>query len=556
MEKKWYSAWEPGVPKLFEPEHSIPAYFKSSVAATPEAIALSFYGCDISYRELADAVDRFAGALAGLGVRKGDRVALYMESCPQFAISFLGILQAGGIAVPLNPMFKHAELQYELDDCGARTLISLDFLFPEVEKLGNASKLTSVILTSFQDYLPGEPTLPLAPEMKRPKLSFPGTHDFMELLRSSAPQPAVAVSNLKENIALLQYTGGTTGLPKGAAISHYALAHSTFGSVLWFHYGRDDVHLGAAPFFHSYGMAICLCGSLVTGGRVAVLARVSPEAVVKAIAHYRCTVWITTATMVTAVTDWPELSRYDLSSLRMVLYGAAPMPAPVAARLEEIVPRARIRGGYGLTETMAGGGAVSPLSCCKVGFIGIPNISTDIKIVDLNEAGKELGVNEEGEILIRCGSMMTGYWNRSEETGEVLKDGWLYTGDIGTMDQDGWVAVVGRKKELMKCSGYSVFPAEVEELLHKHPAVSQVIVVGVEDRYRGETPKAFVVLKSEYKGKVTENEIIDWAKGNMAAYKRPGTVEFRDDLPKSAAGKLLRRVLADEERVRRSPARR
>jgi long-chain acyl-CoA synthetase len=546
MGKKWYSVWESDIPRFFEPEKSLPQYLKDKTISLPDKVALSFHGYDITYHELGKAVDKFAGGLKSLGVKKGDRVALYMESCPQFVISYLGILQAGAIAVSLNPMFKHAELEYELNDSGAETLVALDFLYPEIQKLGNRKKLNNILITSFRDYLPKHPTLPLTPEMQRQKSRFPGTIDFSELLKESPSRPEVEISDLKNDIAVLQYTGGTTGLPKGAIISHYALGQSAFNAALWFRYTPEDVHLGAAPFFHSYGMAICLSGSLVSGGRVVILSRVTPEMISKAIAQYGCTVWITTATLMTAMLEWPDVARYDLNSLRMVLCGAAPVAGALMTRLNHVMPKARIIGGYGLTETMAGGGVVCPLSRSKPGFIGIPNISTEIKIADLETGTRDAEPLQEGEVVIKCGSMMTGYWHKPEETKRVLRDGWLYTGDIGKMDGEGWVAIVGRKKELIKCSGYSVFPTEVEELLYKHPAVAEAAVIGVPDPYRGETPKAFIVLKSDYKTKINETEIIDWARENMAAYKRPRKVEFREELPKSGAGKILRRVLADE----------
>ncbi len=547
MGKKWYSVWEKDIPKFFEPEKSLPQYLKDSLCLAPDKVALSFYGYDMTYDELGDAVDRFAGGLKALGLKKGDRVALYMESCPQFVISYFGILQAGAIVVSLNPMFKHAELEYELNDSGAETLVALDFLYPEIAKLGNRKKLNNILLTSLTDYLPKHPTLPLTPEMKRPKSNFPGAMDFSDFLKESPSRPGVEITDLKNDVAVLQYTGGTTGLPKGAVITHDALGQSAFNAALWFRYTPEDVHLGAAPFFHSYGMAICLSGALVSGGRVVILSRVSPEMVAKAIAQYGCTVWITTATLMTAMLEWPDVGKYALHSLRMVLCGAAPVAGALMTRLNQVMPQARIIGGYGLTETMAGGGAVCPLSRSKPGFIGIPNISTEIKIVDLETRTREVGALEEGEVVIKCGSMMAGYWNKPEETKKVLRDGWLYTGDIGKMDGEGWVAVVGRKKELIKCSGYSVFPTEVEELLYKHPAVAEAAVIGVQDPYRGESPKAFIVLKSDYKTKINETDIIDWAKENMAAYKRPRMVEFREELPKSGAGKILRRVLADEQ---------
>jgi len=294
-------------------------------------------------------------------------------------------------------------------------------------------------------------------------------------------------------------------------------------------------------------MVVCMCAPLVSGGQMVILSRFSPETVAKAIAQYKCTEFHTTTTMITALLEWPDSSRYDLSSLRVLWQGGAPLPEALFDRLKQMVPNAIFGQGYGLTETLTGG-AVTPLHRPKPGFIGIPLISTDMKIVDLETGLNELRPNEEGEIIIRGPTLMKGYWNRPEETRETLRDGWLYTGDIGKMDEEGYLAIVGRKKEMMKCSGYSVFPAEVEALLYRHPAVAEVAVIGIPDPYRGEAPKAFIVLKPEYKGNMGEEEIIEWTKDNMAAYKRPRIVEFRDGLPKSGAGKILRRILAEEEK--------
>ncbi|MBA7538557.1 Long-chain-fatty-acid--CoA ligase [subsurface metagenome] len=471
-----------------------------------------------------------------------------MQNCPQFVISYFGALHAGAIVVLINPMFKHTELEYELNDSGAETLVALDFLFPEVKRVGNRVKLKNIILTALGDYLPQKPTLPLPPEVERPKIIFTETLDFLDFLRESPVEPVSQITNLKEDVALLQYTGGTTGLPKGAILTHYSLAHAAGASVLWYGYTKDDVHMGVTPFFHIMGMVQCMCTPLVSGGQLVIPARFSPESVAKAIAQYKCTSWITSTTAVIAMLEWPDINQYDFSSLHIVWYGGAPMPTATAERLKHMLPKAIVGEGYGLSETSSQGGAITPLSRAKPGFIGIPNISTDIKIVGLETGLKEVNPGEEGEIIIKGPSMMTGYWNKPEETKEALRDGWLYTGDIGKMDEEGYVAIVGRKKELIKCSGYSVFPTEVEELLYKHPAVAEVAVIGIPDPYRGEAPKAFIVIKPEYKGKIKEEEVVEWAKDNMATYKRPRIVEFRDELPKSAAEKVLRRVLVKEEK--------
>jgi acyl-CoA synthetase (AMP-forming)/AMP-acid ligase II len=548
MEKRWYSVWDPRIPKVFEPEKPLPEYFKDSVNTTPQKVAISFYGYDMTYQELDEAIDRLAEGLVGLRINKGDRVALLMQNCPQFVISYFGILRAGGVVVTINPMFKHAELEYELNDSGAQILIALDFLFPEIKKAGDRIKLKNVIVTSLRDYLPNNPTLPLSPEMRQPKITIPEAFDFLEFLCHATPQPLPKMTNLKEDIALLQYTGGTTGMPKGAIITHHTLAHNAIGATLWFSYKKEDVHIGILPFFHVQGMTQAMNASLVSGGRLVILARFTPETLAQAITQYKCTIWKGNTTMVIAMIGWPDINQYDLSSLCLVTHGGATMPKEILAMLKQMVPKAKFGEGYGLTETLSGGGVITPLHRPKHGFIGIPFISTDLKIVDLKTGLKEVGPDEEGEIIIKGPTVMKGYWNKLEETKETLRDGWLFTGDIGKMDAEGYLTISGRKKELIKCSGFSVFPAEVEDLLYRHPAVAEVAVIGISDPYRGEAPKAFIVLRPEYKGKIKEEEIVEWTKDNMAAYKRPRIIEFRDELPKSGAGKILRRVLVEEEK--------
>ena len=309
------------IPRTFKPRKSLPQYFKDNARAKPGKVALSFYGYDMTYQELDQAIDRFAGGLIDLGVKKGDRVALFLQNCPQFVISYFGALQAGAIVVSLNPMFKHAELEYEINDSGAETLVALDYLYPEIKRAGDRIKLKNVILTSLRDYLPGKPSLPLPPEMEQPETEFPEAVDFLEFLRKSPAQPVSKITNLKEDIALLQYTGGTSGLPKGAIITHYTLAHNAAAVPLWFDYTRDDIHAGVMPFFHVAGMVHSMCAALVSGGRLVILVRFSPEALAKAIEQYQCTVLNAITTMFTAMLDWPETGQYDLSSLRLVWEG-------------------------------------------------------------------------------------------------------------------------------------------------------------------------------------------------------------------------------------------
>jgi len=550
MERRWYKVWPEHVPKSFEVQKPLPEYLREWATKAPEGIALSFYGRDITYKELDEAIDRFAQGLISLGVKRGDRVALHMQNCPQFMIAFYGILRAGGVVVALNPMFKHLELEYEINDAQAETLVGLDYLFPEVEKIRDRVPLKNVILTSLRDYLPEEPVLPLPQEAEEPKRSFPDTVDFLGLLRDSPSRPLCNVADIKEDLALLQYTGGTTGLPKGAMISHYSLVCASLGTVYWFLLSEKDIHMGVTPFFHILGMIKAVCAPLISGGRVVILSRFIPEVVARAIDHYRCTFWEAATTMFIALLGFQGVERYDFSSFRVLFTGGAPISVEIQKKIKELAPRAAIGEAYGLSETLAQGGAITPLNRYKPGFIGIPQLN-DIKIVDMEAGERELPPNEQGEIAIKGPTIMKGYWRRPEETKEVLRDGWFYTGDIGLMDEEGYIKLLGRKKELIKCSGYSVFPPEVEHILYRHPAVAEVAVIGVPDPYRGESPKAFIVLRPEYKGKVKEEDILEWCKGNMATYKRPREVEFRDELPKSGAAKILRRVLKEEEERRR-----
>ena len=547
MDKRWYSIWDPRIPKTFEPEKALPEYIRNQANAIPDKIALSFYGYDMTYKELDEAIDRFAWGLGNLGLEKGERVALFLGNSPQFVISYFGTLRAGGIVVALNTMFKHAELEYELNDAGAKTLVVQDILFPEVQRAGDKIQLDNVIITSLKDYRAEKPTLPLPPEMENSKLTFPDTLDFLEFLSGAHKRPLPEISDLKEEIALLQYTGGTTGLPKGAIITHHHLAHNVRIENLWFGHSEDSIHLDVLPDFHVMGMVVCMSAPLISGGHLVILTRFSPDTVAKALLRYHVTEFHTTTTMLTAILEWPDSSQYDFSSLRILWQGGAPLPEVLFDRLRLTIPNAVFGQGYGLTETLTGG-AITPLHRPKRGFIGIPPSSIDMKIVDLETGLGELSPNEEGEIVIGGPTLMKGYWNRAEETRATIREGWLYTGDIGKMDEEGYLVFLGRKKEMIKCSGFSVFPTEVEHLLYRHPAIAEAAVIGIPDPYRGESPKAFIVLKEDYKERITEEEILAWAKENMSAFKRPRIVEFREQLPKSAAGKILKRNLAEEEK--------
>ncbi len=544
--RRWDKVWPPAIPKSFELEKPISEYLRDWATIRPEGIALSFYGRDITYGELDGAIDRFAHGLKGLGVKRGDRVALFMQNCPQFVIAFFGILRAGGVIVTLNPMFKQAELKYQINDAEAETLVTLDYLYPEAEKIRGQTSIKGMIVTSLRDYLPSEPVLPISDEFKGPAREFPGTIDFLAFLEKSSKGPLCHVEDLHEDLAIIQYTGGTTGMPKGAVLSHYSLGFAGLSDAIWQRLRYDDVTLGVTPFFHAMGSSAVMIATLGVGGRLVILPRFVPEISAQAISHYKCTYWCAASTMLIGLLGLPGVTPSDLSSLRLLVTGGAPISLEIQEKVRELAPKAFIGEGYGLTETCASGGLLTPLFAHKPGFIGIPHF-VDIKIMDVETGTRELPLHTEGEIVIKGPTLMKGYWKKPEETAHILRDGWLYTGDLGLMDEEGYVKILGRKKELIICSGYNVYPSDVENLLYRHPAIAETAVVGIADPYRGESPKAFVVLKADFKGKTTGDEILDWCKKNMAAYKRPRVIEFVDDLPKSGAGKVLRRLLKEKE---------
>ncbi|WP_028322105.1 AMP-binding protein [Desulfatiglans anilini] len=546
MENLSQKVWPPLVPKILQVEKPVSEYLREWAEFSPDRIALRFYGRDISYAELNESIDRFAQGLLALGLEKGDRVALFMQNCPQFVITYFGILRAGGVVVCLNPMFKQAELEYEISDAGSEILISLDSLYPEVEKIESQIQLKHVILTSLKDYMPSDPILPFPKDSLEREMTYKGAISFLDFIQNAPATPTNNITNL-DDLALLQYTGGTMGLPKGAMLTHYNLSYACVGTVHWYRHRYDDVHLGVTPFFHIMGMQQLMCTPLISGGQIVVLTRFDAEVTARAIELYRCTYWVTATTSLIAFLETPGIERYDFGSLRCLWSGGTPISVEIQVKIKDLAPNAIIGEGYGLTECVSQGGAITPLLRYKPGFVGIPQLS-QMKIVDLENGEKELAPGEEGEIVIKGPTVCAGYWNRPEETQLTFRNGWLYTGDIGMLDEEGYLKIVGRKKELIKCSGYSVFPSEVENLLFKLPAVADVAVVGVQDPYRGESPKAYIILKAEYKNKIDEKDVIAWCKENMATYKRPREVEFRDDLPRSAAGKILRRVLLEESK--------
>ncbi len=469
----------------------------------------------------------------------GDRVAIYLENCPQFAIAYFGVLRAGAIAVCVNPMVKTAELTHLFDDSGARVVVTSDHGFPMLAPLRERFGL-DVVVTGYRDFVPAMPTLAVPPSFLEPARPCPGTESLTTILASTAPA-AMRAGALGDTFAL-QYTSGTTGMPKGAELTHAnAVANCELPRLL-LGLRSDDRLAAVLPWFHITGLELHLNLMACVGVTLVTLGRFDLDTLLAAIERYRCTVAILIATVNIAIVNSPKTRERDLSSLRLTLSGGAPVPAEIARRWEALIGRPLLEG-YGLTETCSPT-HTNPPGRQKYGSVGVPLPLIDVKIVSLADGVTEMPAGESGEIVVRGPMVMKGYWRRPEATAEVLRDGWLYTGDVGRVDEDGYFVIEERKKDLIKASGYSVFPAEVEALMYRHPAVAEAGVIGVADPYRGEEVQAFVVLKPG--ATATADEIVQWCRREMAVYKAPRRVHLVDTLPKTGSGKILKRLLREQ----------
>ncbi|MGQ9558370.1 MAG: AMP-binding protein [Desulfurispora sp.] len=550
MEKIWLKNWPDNLPwklgyRLGEkPLHE---YLRVNAVEQPDAPAYIYYGRVYTWRQLDQFTDSLAGFLADQGVVKGDRVVLYMQNCPQYIIAHYGVQKLGAVVVPASPMFKQHELAYEINDAGARVLVTTAELYPVVEAVRRSSGLEIVLVSNYRDFLPSSPTVPLPAELTANMSKIPDAFDLWEVINTHpAVAPGVTI-DLWEDIALMVYTSGTTGLPKGAMLTYGNALFKTAATYHANNFQQDDVALAVMPVFHIAGMLmgvnIPVYGALTT----CLLTRFDPTAVIAAIEQYRCTTWYSIVPMNLAIMGYPGVEKRDLTSLRLnpcTSFGV-PLNQEIAGRWSQLTGGCLLlEAAYGLSETHTGD-TFMPRHRVRYGTFGIPTYATEVRIVD-PETGEDLPPGRQGEIVIRNPGVFKGYWNKPEATASTLREGWVYTGDIGMLDEEGYLHFLGRLKEMIKCSGYSVFPEEVEMLLLKHPAIQQVAVVGVPDPVRGESVKAFVVLKENYQGQIKPEEVIEWAKNSMAAYKYPRQVEFRDALPATGTGKVLRRLLKEE----------
>lgn len=545
---RFYSQWVPK--ELPIPSTTAIYIFEEAVSRRFNAPAIYYFDKIITYGELNLLANSLATALFNLGLRKGERIALSLQNVPQFLISQYAAWKLGAIVVPLNPMYKERELEYLLNDCKAKILIGLESTYPYVEGIIDRTPVEKVITTSDLDFLEAQFAPKFLADFTKAKPAE--TLDLMELLKQyygSIP-PRESVS--PDDIAHLIYTSGTTGPPKGAMITHRNIVFNALVYKTICNLDTSDVVLGVAPLFHVTGAVAHLAVASLVGIPVVIFYRFDAAEALRLIEKWRASFTVGSITVFISLFNCPDFRQRDLSSFCKVYSGGAPVPAAFVDKFER-ASGIYIHNVYGLTET------TSPSHMCPLGVrapidpqsgalsIGLPVPNTSAKIVDIETGTIEMPPNEIGEIIIKGPMVIPGYWDKPEETAHTIRNGWLYTGDVGKMDEDGWFYVIDRKKDLINVSGFKVWPREVEDVLYQHPAVREASVIGVPDPYRGETVKAFVVLAKEYEGKISPEELIEFCRQRMAAYKYPRIIEITSEIPKTSTGKFLRRALKDKE---------
>jgi long-chain acyl-CoA synthetase len=560
LERPWLRFYQPGVPaELDIPAEPLTWLLDNAVKHYASRTAILYFGNRLTYAQVSTLANRFAVGLQKLGITKGDRVAIALPNIPQYLIAYFGVLRAGAVAVPTNPLYTEREMQHQLADSGAHIIVMMDDFYPTVRAVRASTSLEHIILTSPADYLPPllrtlYPLSQRGAKHQEPRLTDKERREdhmlrsMSDMLQSQARGGVelfdLHVSLSGDDLAVLQYTGGTTGLSKGAMLTHYNLLSNAFQSRYWtpnLHEG-DEISLCVAPFFHSYGATVGMNLSILAGATMLLLPRFTTKEVVQTIRKYRPTLFPGIPTMYLAITREAGQHTEQLRSIKYCISGAAPLPAKIQADFEAATGGNLVEG-YGLSEA-------SPVThCnpldehCRNGTIGLPIPNVEAAIFD-SKTGEKLPPGEVGEIMVKGPNIMQGYWNQPEETSAIFFNGWMHTGDLGKMDEDGYFTVVERAKDLIVASGFNVYPREVEEVLFEHPAIQEAAVAGAPDEYRGETVAAFIVLKPGIPAtEETKQDIVAYCKKNLTGYKVPKIIEFRDSLPKSIIGKVLRREL-------------
>ncbi len=553
MERIWTRHYDDGVPT--EPEfedRTVVDFLDHAVAHWGDRPAVTFKGKTLTYSELNEQVDRFATGLAGLGAGEGSRVAIWLPNLPQTVIAFFATLRLGAQVVNTNPLYVEREVEHQFNDAGVTIVVTLDFLWRDrLRGILDRTGVEHVVVTSIPDYLPF-PLNWLAPLKLRKTGQYArvpredGVHFFREIIAANEPAPP-SPELAMDDVAVLQYTGGTTGVSKGAMLTHRNLSANVQQGRMWLNRAveGEEVLLACLPYFHVFGMtaSMLLPVRLATHMIMAPNPRDIPD-LIKSITKYRATLFPAVPAIFGAINNYPGIEKVDVSSVKYCISGSAPLPVEVLERFEELTG-SKITEGFGLTETSPFTHANPFDGLRKVGSVGVPFPGTDMRVVDPETGERDLGFGEEGELCIRGPQVMAGYWGRPDETAETLRDGWLFTGDLARVDEDGYTFIVGRKKDMILASGYNVYPDEVDQVLHSHPAVLEAATIGIPDPKRGETVKSFIVLKPD--ASATPEEITEFCRKELAVYKIPRQVEIVAELPRSSMMKILRRELRERE---------
>jgi long-chain acyl-CoA synthetase len=566
MEKPWLKHYEKDVPSEVEiPDYPVTQNLTNAAKKYPHRPALIFgnvvdvlgnalLDATVDYQELYGITQRFAAALQKLGVKKGHRVAIHLPNCPQFIIAYYATLAVGGIVVPCNPQYVARELKHQVNDAGAETIITLSLTYPIVQEIRDETPLKHVIVTNIKEYFP--PLLKflftIAKEKKEGHYQDlsgkANTYWFKDVLEDAPSQPS-PVDITMEDTAVLMYTGGTTGISKGAQLTHRNIQANAVQVRAWFPYLQEgeETILTSLPLFHSYGMTTCMNMGIRTGSSQILIP--NPRVLIhilKSINKHRPTLYPGVPALYVAINNYPDLDQFDVSSIQACISGAAPLPVEVQQKFQQLTG-GRLVEGYGLSEATPVTHANPIFGENRIGTIGLPFPNTDAKVVDVETGEKDLPPGEVGELVVRGPQVMKGYWRMPTETNNALRDGWLHTGDMARMDEDGYFQIVDRKKDMILGSGgFNIYPREVEEVLYQHPKVKEAAVVGIPiSKEKGERVKAYIVLKEGETA--SEEEILAFCKENLTYYKRPKFVDFREELPKTMVGKVLRRVLLEEE---------
>jgi long-chain acyl-CoA synthetase len=558
LPRPWLASYPPGVPESYDyPLVPLTRFLDDAAQDFPHTEAVEFLGYSLSYRELRDQVDRFAAALRQLGVGKGDRVGIVLPNCPQHVVAVFAILRLGAIVAENNPLYTEAELEHQINDAGCTVLVILDPVYQRIARLkGKLPTVRHVIATGIQDALPFPKNL-LFPLRGRKDGTYyaigegEGVLRMSDLIARTAPTVEQAQVDPREDVAMLVYTGGTTGVSKGVMLTHFNLVANAFQARLWMpdvQAGRENI-LCILPFFHSYGLTTELTLGVLSAATLTLLPRFDLGMALRAIDKRKPTLFPGVPTMYVALNSAPDVRKYDLTSVRACLSGAAPLPVEVAKQFEDLTG-AKLREGYGLTETSPITHANPIYGKAKKGSIGLPVTDTVCAIVDLDDPTKLVEPGQPGELAIWGPQVMKGYWRRPDATEDMIREGWLLTGDVAQIDDEGYFAIVDRKKDMIIAGGFNIYPRDIEEVLYEHPKVQKAVVAGIPDPYRGETVKAYIVLKTGQRA--TEQEMDAWCREKLAAYKVPKQYEFRAELPETMVGKVLRRLLIDEELAKRS----